>query len=100
MKILTTFSGKFGDIITSLPTVRQISKNHGVKVNMGIMPSYKALVTMLKRMSYIEDAFAIDNWFCQGSPFGDQPWEAPLDMLGSYDKVFHLAYRNHPHRDQ
>lgn len=100
MKILTTFSGKFGDILTSLPTVRQISRNYGVKVDMGIMPSYKSLLPLLRAQSYIENAFTIDNWFCTGSPAGDQPWEAPLDMLEHYDQVFHLAYRSHPHRDQ
>jgi ADP-heptose:LPS heptosyltransferase len=100
MKILCTFSGKFGDIMWSLPTVRQISKNHGVKVDMAIMPSYKALVPMLKSQSYIAKAFPIDNWFCTGSPCGDQPWEAPLDMLEPYDQVFHLTYRNHPHGNQ
>lgn len=97
MKVLCTFSGKFGDILWSLPTVRQISKNHGIKVDMGIMPSYKTLVPLLESQSYIENAFAIDNWFCTGSHAGDQPWEAPLDMLSVYDKVFHLTYRNHPH---
>lgn len=100
MKILCTFSGKFGDILWSLATVRQISKNYGVKVDMGVMPSYKALVPLLKRQSYIAKPFTIDNWFCTGSPAGDQPWEAPLDMLDAYDKVFHLTYRHHPNGNQ
>ena len=97
MKILCTFSGRFGDILFSLPTVRQISKNYGVKCDFGVMPSYKTLLPLLKRQSYISNAFAIDNWFCTGSPCGDQPWEAPLDMLPTYDKVFQLTYRYHPH---
>lgn len=97
MKILCTFSGRFGDILFSLPTVRQISRNYGTRVDMGIMPSYKTLLPLLKRQSYIQNTFTIDNWFCTGSPCGDQPWEAPLDMLPGYDKVYHLTYRYHPH---
>jgi|SRR5580692_5757513 hypothetical protein len=99
-KTLVTFSGKIGDVLWSLPTVRQISKNTGVKVSMGIMPQYKSLLPLLKGQHCIENAFVIENWICTGSPAGDQPWEAPLDTLEHYDEVYHLTYRNHPMGNQ
>src|SRR5271170_584409 len=96
MKILCTFSGKFGDIMWSLPTVRQISKNLGTRVDMGIMPGYKTLLPLLQEQKYINRAYTIDNWECTGSPCGDQPWNPPVDCEEEYSNVFHLTYRRHP----
>lgn len=98
MKILTTFPGKNGDILWSLPTVRQISKNHDVKVDFGIMPQYHTLLPLLDEQSYIAKAFLIDDWLCTGSPHGDQPWEPQgiNRLIMEYDKVYNLGYRYHP----
>jgi hypothetical protein len=107
MKILCTFSGKFGDILWSLPTVREIHKREYVtgtheidtqELHFGIMPQYESLLPLLNAQSYIDKAFVIPNWICAGSPHGDQPWEAPV--LEGYDKVYHLTYRYHPGKNE
>lgn len=108
MKILCTFSGKIGDILWSLPTVRALreiseqsnSVSHPneatlVTLDFGIMPQYKSLIPLLNMQSYIDNAFTIDDWECIGSPWGDQPWE-PQHVPEGYDKVFHLTYQRHP----
>ena len=97
MKTLCTFSGKYGDILWSLPTAKHIAeKIVGDKVDFGIMPQYKSLIPLLMEQSYINTAFDIENWICTGSPHGDQPWQPPADAEDGYDKVYHLGYRSHP----
>jgi hypothetical protein len=99
-RILTTFSGRFGDILWSLPTVREISKREGTKVDMGIMPQYKSLLPLLQMQPYIDTAFTIDDWICVGSPCGDQPWQPPVRVEEHYEKSFHLTYRRHPQSNE
>jgi hypothetical protein len=105
MKTLCTFSGKFGDILLSLPTAREIGlekylndKYENEKVDFGIMPAYESLLPLLNAQPCINHAFVIKDWQYQCSPHGDQPWEAPVPE--GYDKVYHLTYRNHPSKDQ
>lgn len=97
-KILCTFSGKLGDILWSLPTVRKLAQIHGAPVDLGIMPQYVSLLSLLEHQEYIDKAFVIDNWILQHSCHGDQPWEAP--SLQGYDKTYHLAYRRHPRSNE
>lgn len=98
MKTLCTFPGKNGDILWSLPTVRQISRRQGIKVDFGIMPQYHTLLPLLQRQSYIDKAFVIEDWLCSGSPHGDQPWEPQnIDRFRlDYDAIYNLGYRYHP----
>jgi hypothetical protein len=96
MKTLVTFSGQFGDILWSLPTARQIANDN--KVDFAVMPEFKSLVSLLEVQPYIDKAFAIDNWIEIGRPHGCQPWEAPVPE--EYDKVYHLAYRHHPGKNE
>jgi len=101
-KVLCTFSGKFGDILSSLPTVRQVSRNVNQSVYFGIMPGYKSLLPLLNSQSYIQHAFTIDEWICQGSPYGDQP-AIPQNhetLKWQYDEIHHLTYRHHPAPNQ
>jgi hypothetical protein len=96
-KVLTTFSGRFGDILWSLPTVRAIYQMvGGEKVDFGIMPPYRSLLSLLQMQPYIDEAFVIENWACEGSPFADQPWQPPKDAEAGYERCFHLTYRCHP----
>lgn len=95
MTVACTFSGKFGDILWALPTVREISIRHGKKVLFYIMPQYESLLPLLNQQSYIEQAAVLPNWICTGSPHGDQPWEAPLNAA-DFEKVYHLTYKGHP----
>lgn len=97
MKVLATFSGKFGDILWSLPTVRELAKRHGGPVDFCIMPMYRSLLALLEAQPYIKAACVSEKWgeLYSGSPYGDQPWEAPVPE-GAYDIVYHLTYRAHP----
>ena len=113
---LATFSGKIGDILWSLPTVRELGKRYG-PMDFAVMPQYESLLGLLDAQDYIEHAFVIPEWVCWGSPHGDQPWEAPVEVLSKRhtlsvdldvkgdthmmmgyetDHVYHLAYRAHP----
>lgn len=98
-KYLATFPGKFGDILWSLPTVREIADQVGEKIDFAVMPSYESLVPLLKEQAYIDDAFVLPKWECLGSPWGDQPWQPTHEAvkdLKVYDKWWHLGYRCHP----
>lgn len=91
-----TFPGKFGDILWSLPTAREIVKQiTGVPVTFVIMAPYASLVPLLEYQSYIEHACSLPHWLPKGSPHGDVPGIAPLKDIKT-EKVWHLAYRNHP----
>lgn len=92
---LVTMSGRYGDILWSLPTAKRIAEQVGHTVDFCCMPQYESLLPLLAVQRYIAKAFVLPNWICQGSPFGDQPWEAPVAELG-YQRVFHLTYRYHP----
>ena len=93
--VLATFSGKIGDILWSLPTVRELCRKHGAPVDFAVMPQYESLLGLLGAQEYIEHAFVIPDWACWGSPHGDQPWEAPVEK-DHYEHVYHLTYRAHP----
>jgi len=95
-KVLCTFSGKFGDILWSLPTVRELSRRHEEPVDFAIMPQYKSLLDLLGLQPYIASARVIPNWECTGSPCGDQPWQPPHECEEGYEHVYHLTYRQHP----
>lgn len=96
-KVLATFSGKNGDILWSLPTAQAIAHREGIAVDFAIMPYYRDLLPLIQYQGYIENAYVIEDWMCQHSHFGDQPWQPPDRASNGYDKVFHLAYRNDPH---
>jgi hypothetical protein len=115
---LCTFSGKYGDILWSLPTAKYISeKLVGAKVDFGIMPYYESLLPLLRAQPYIENAFVIKDWIRTHSNHGDQPWQPPFQQIGdtvrinaflrhegdqdifeinSYDKAYHLSFKGHP----
>jgi len=98
MKVLCTFSGRYGDILWSLPAVREIAKREGGPVDFAMMPQYASLVPLLEAQSYIARAFPIAEWKLEGESFGCQPWKSPdFEGRGKYDKVIDLTYRQHPH---
>ncbi len=122
MKVLCTFSGKYGDILWSLPTARQIAKDiAGGQVDFAMMPYYESLCPLIEEQEYIGKCFVIPDWIRTHSNHGDGPWEAPVQTVvaefpkkdfnppvgefcveykkgdwRAYDKVFHLTYRGHP----
>lgn len=118
-RYLCTFSGKFGDILWSLPTAKYIAeKIVGQSVDFAVMPYYANLLPLLVEQDYISKAFVIPHWLRVHSNHGDQPWQPPdqlelpdgrqlieirqpdkdgfPDDAYAYDKVWHLTYRGHP----
>lgn len=97
MRILTTFSGRMGDILWSLPTAKLISRIHGEAVDFAIMPQYFKLIPLLAKQPFIAGTYTIQDWVCTGSPYGDQPWKPPDGaILEGYDKIYHLTYQKGP----
>lgn len=116
-RYLCTFSGKYGDILWSLPTAKFLAeKVVGERVDFAMMPYYKSLLPLLVEQSYIDRAFVIEDWLRTHSNHGDQPWQPPkwVEELGClvmepkmrtsgvtqkylpYDRCWHLTYRGHP----
>lgn len=103
-KILCTFSGKYGDILWSLPTARALSFLHGCKVDFATMPQYKSLIPLLEKQFYIEKAMVFDDWILHHSNYGDQPWLPPshqkcggtTNCQSGWERCYHLGYRAHP----
>lgn len=105
-KVLTTFSGKYGDILWSLPTVREISRISGEPVDFACMPQYASLIDLLNEQEYIDKAYVLTDWQMLHSNFGDQPWNPPghngclsgheCHAGKGYVHCWHLGYRQHP----
>lgn len=102
-KYLCTFTGKFGDILWSLPTAKYIAeKIAGQPVDFAVMPYYQSLLPLLVEQSYIEHAFIKEDWLRTHSNHGDQPWQPPDNIKfltyapAEYERMWHLTYRGHP----
>jgi len=96
-KTLCTFSGKYGDILWSLPTARFIAeKVVGERVDFAVMPYYENLCPLLEDQSYIRRAFPCHDWVRTNSNYGDQPWSPPEWLSQRYERKWHLTYRAHP----
>lgn len=119
-KYLCTFTGKYGDILWSLPTAKYIAERVvNQAVDFAVMPYYRSLLPLLVEQSYIDHAFVVEDWLRTHSNHGDQPWQPPewvekkahlkfpveikKDELGAiqyvlepYEKFWHLTYRGHP----
>lgn len=95
-RVLTSFSGKFGDILWALPTVRAVSQMKGERVDFCCMPQYKSLLPLIQAQPYVDKAFVVEDWLLQHSNHGDQPWNPPARIDREYDQSWHLGYRAHP----
>lgn len=95
-KVLCTFTGPYGDILWSLPTVRAISQMVGERVDFATMPGYQSLHYLIEYQPYIDKFFTIPDWYCTGSPHGNQPWSPPANRVKDYERCFNLTYKAHP----
>lgn len=93
---LCDFSGKYGDIIWSLATTREISRMVGHPVDFAVMPYYASLLPLIVGQEYIDKAFIIEDWLRIHSCHGDQPWQPPRHIEEKYKRCYHLTYRAHP----
>ena len=95
-QVLTSCSGKFGDILFSLAVVKAISETEQQKVDFICMPAYRSLLPLVRKQPYIQSASEVSDWLCTGSPHGDQPWQPPKYVETGYKVIKHLTYRRHP----
>lgn len=97
MRILTTFPGKIGDALWSLPTVRAISRHFGVPVHFAITPEFDragaGLLRLIGEQEYIASTFALPGWEVEYKECM-QPREP--EVGGEWDRVFHLGYYGWP----
>lgn len=97
MRILVTHPGQFGDILWSMPAVRDIATKHMVQVDFATTSSFESLIRFLESQVYIRRAFVVDEWKETGRPHGVQPWESPwFPGKEQYNMVIDLGYRSHP----
>lgn len=97
-RYLTTFSGRFGDILWSLATVKRISQTVNEKVDFCCRPDYESLIPLIQMQPYIDKAFVDHNWKLWHSNHGDQP-NIPQDHVElekPYERTWHLTYQSHP----
>jgi len=96
-RYLATFSGVFGDILWSLPTVKCISEVIvGEKLDFGMMMAHNSLIPFLEQQPYIDKAFGVEGWTLQHDNYGAQPWNPPATAHKPYERCWDLAYRCHP----
>lgn len=111
-KFLATFSGRFGDILWSMATVKRLAEITSSQIDFACMPQYKSLLPLIQAQPYIDKAFVYDDWKLMHSNFGDQPWNPPKHLVCiqstpgnipgpfncqvGYKKCWHLGFRTHP----
>src|SRR5882724_4266393 len=94
MSVAVTFSGRYGDILWSLPTAREIAKIHG-PVDFFMMKDFEGIAPLLNSQPYIAQARGLDGWNCLADGCGAQPREHP--PISGYTQVFDLTYPCFPH---
>lgn len=100
MKVLTTFPGKFGDLIWALPTVRAISEAVDEPVDLVIAGAFSSIVPLLQRQSYLGEVWADASWVVENAaPMTPRAPFVPIEWSSSYDQIFHLGYRGWPEGD-
>lgn len=91
---LLTFSGKFGDVMWSLPAARELSR-HGWTVDFATMDQFKAVHDLLRRQPYLRSVFSIPKWVMEHDGCGAWP-RVPPSVPDGYDRVVHLTYERRP----
>lgn len=94
MTIAISHPGKIGDLLYCLPTVRHIAKITGCKPDFWTSKLCEPAVSLLKAQSYINDVFVAEKYVPQHDGCGIQPWQ--LQPEKSYDKVYHMGFREYP----
>jgi hypothetical protein len=89
-RILTSFPGRFGDLIWALPTVRAISETYGEPVDLYIAGEFGGIAPLLKLQPYIDEVMADPSWSLSDD------WRPPHFSSAGYDHVYHLGYRRWP----
>jgi hypothetical protein len=93
-QVLLTFSGKYGDIIWSLPAALQLHRQ-GWTVDYAIMPAYGAVAPLIEQQPYIRKIVKLNDWHPAHTDCGAWP-RIPPSVPGGYDQVYHLCYESRP----
>lgn len=92
---LCTLTGKWGDMLWQLAVAKRIAEALEEKVDIGVMQGYERIFDLVMEQDYVHTVEVVRGWVATGSPFGDQPWQAPIQKSDTR-AVRHLGYRCHP----
>jgi hypothetical protein len=95
-RVLCTFSGKIGDILWTLPSLRELHRL-GATVDLATMPKFGGVHELIAAQPYINRAFPIEGWDMVHDQCGAQP-RVPPEVPDGYDSVQHLCYAARPTR--
>lgn len=86
-KILVTHGGKVGDCLWALPSVRALSEQQDMKVDMVVSTYLRPLVPLIKAQSYINDCFVQEAWDVEfTAPIS--PRVPPINISAPYDLIW------------
>lgn len=100
--ILCTFPGRAGDVLWALPTVRAISRFHGLPVDLVIAQQYAHVLPVIRQQTdYIRYAWADPAWKVEDTaPISPREPTRDFAIWGEpaveYEHVFHLGYTGWP----
>lgn len=96
MRILVTCPGRHGDILWTLPVLRELERATGAAIDLGVSPKYQGICDLAKAQPYLADSYPLTGWEIEETaPM--TPWLPPTLPTG-YDRVIHLGYRGWPSR--
>lgn len=95
-RTLITMPGKFGDLLWTLPAVRQLARGEpSGSVDFAMMPKYSEVLRLLRMQRFIGNAYQLDGWVEEHDWCGAQPMIPPSIPAG-YERVFNLGYKEAP----
>lgn len=93
MSLLVSMPGRFGDILWSLPSVRALSEQRGVPIDLVIAGEFASILPLLRLQPYIKSAEALEGW----SLTPPEEWRAPIALAHTeWDELIDLGYRGWP----
>src|SRR5262245_24748345 len=96
MKILCTHPGRHGDCLWALPTLRALSRTHGMSIDLLLGPRYsdEHFCRLLRHQVYIVEVIVANDWaILETAP--TTPREPPSVPCG-YDCISYLGYQDWP----
>lgn len=94
MRIACTHPGKMGDALYALPTIRQIAKETGTKIDFYTSEYCAPLKYLFEYQRCINKFFISPGYIIERMDMGIQPWKMPV--YDGYDVIYHLGFRRVP----
>lgn len=95
-KIACTHPGKLGDALYALPTIRELSRRHGRKIDFYTSAYCEPLRRLFEAQSCIDRFIVAPGYVLHDFSCGGQPWFMPVP--DEYDIVYHLGFQGVPHQ--